>query len=396
MNTAFVSYSRDDLNIAIDLVRRLEKYPYPTELVLEENRPNDSRYMRPIFLDVFNLSVTASEFSTELQNNLRNSKYLIVICSKSSASSNFVKKEIDYFLETHDNNADFIIAVYVDNIFSGMHPVIDNIVTSRNCPIYVTGKSEADTIGRQYCFYHLLEFLLKVDFHLLYNRYEVYKRRKLRHRMWTAAIILTIIFSALTWAWTSQISKSNAEREQTRTYAAKAQFEQKTFPFSIVVGYVGNFLKPLVETLSETDTNLNVIVYMPYNYDELDFRTRLKMYDNYLKKHYGIDSTSISRRHIRVPRRRRDITIVQIDFDSTSVFVDNATTVSAFKSVIDYKMSVKDIDWGQDCDQMVRFYSNEFIKCAHDSLGSVSPYVHFIRDTNELDSIITNLLSKVN
>lgn len=393
MNTAFISYSRADINIAIDLVKRLEKYPYPQEMVAEENRPFDSKLVRPIFLDVLNLPVKTTEFSKDIQDNLRNSRYLIVICSESSAKSDFVKKEIDFFLATHDNNADLIVAVYVDKIFSGMHPVIDNIVATRNCPIYVTGRGEAGVVGRKYCFYHLLEFLLKVDFDKLYNRYEAYKCRKNRRRRMMVTAVLILIFGALSWALISQGKRTKAEREQAKIYEKKAEFEQNTFPLSIVVGYVGNFLRPMVESLCETGESPEVLVYMPYSYEELDFRTRLRMYDSYLKTHYGIDSTNISRQNIRVSSRRRDMTIVQIDFDSISVYVDNATTVSAFKSVIDYKMSIKDIDWGMDSSQMVQLYTDKFIKSSIDSLGAVASHVHFVRDTNELDGVLYGLNS---
>lgn len=391
MNTAFISYSRADINIAIDLVKRLEKYPYPQEMVAEENRPFDSKLVRPIFLDVLNLPVKTTEFSKDIQDNLRNSRYLIVICSESSAKSDFVKKEISFFLSTHDNNADLIVAVYVDKIFSGMHPVIDNIVATRNCPIYVTGRGEAGAVGRKYCFYHLLEFLLKVDFDKLYNRYEAYKRRKIHRRWILSTTVLVLIFGALSWALISQGKRTKAEREQVRIYEKKAEFEQNTFPLSIVVGYVGNFLRPMVESLCETGECPDVLVYMPYSYEELDFRTRLRMYDSYLKVHYGIDSTNISRQNIRVPSRRRDMTVVRIDFESVSVYVDNATTVSAFKSVIDYKMNIKDIDWGMDNNQMVQLYTDKFIKSSIDSLGAVASHVHFVRDTNELDRVLNSL-----
>lgn len=394
MNTAFISYSRADISVAIDLVKKLEKYPYPIEMVSEENRPYHPKFVRPVFLDVLNLPVKVTEFNKDIQDNLRKSRYLVVICSEESSKSSYVKKEINFFLETHNNNADLIVAVYVDKIFSGMHPIIDKIVATRNCPIYVSGRGEAGRVGRKYCFYHLLEFILKVDFDKLYNRYEAYKRRKRHRRNQTIALVVLLIIGTLVWALISQINRVKAEHQQIKTIEAKAQFEQKTFPFSIVVGYVGNFLKPMVETLAETEGTPDVLVYMPNNYDELDFRTRLIMYDSYLKKHYEIDSNSISRQNIRVPSRRRDMTIVRIDFDSVSVYVDNATTVSAFKAVIDYKLSNKDIDWGQDSNQMVKYYTDEFIKCSMDSLGLVAKYVHFVRDTNELDSILRVLRKK--
>lgn len=392
MNIAFISYSRLDFDIAVDLQRKLEKYPYPHDMVDEENRPEDPRFVRKVFLDITDLPVKTESFSKDIKNNLKNSKYLIVICSENSLQSDYVKKEIDYFLETHDNNSDLIVAIYVDNIMSGFHPVIDKIVATRNCPIYVTGKGDAGAAGRKYCFYHLLEFLLKVDFDKLYNRYERYKRRKTyyRHLMLTTVVVVVIGF--LVWALISQISLRKTEIRRAETQEKKAMFEQKTFPFSIVVGYVGNFLKPMVRTLRETEGDVDIIVYMPNNYSELNFVLRYDMYKSYLSRHYGIDSTKVSLQSVPVASRRRDITIPCVDFYGRSIYIDNAATVSAFKAVIDYKLGNKDIDWGQNQDQMVRIYTDEFIKCSNDSLMEYRSSVHFVCDTLELERVLKEIL----
>ena len=391
---AFISYSRAEKDVAIDIHKNIEHYAYPKEWMQEENYPYDDKFVRPVFLDLTDLSARRRNFTEEIRERLNEARYLIVICTQNSAKSAYVKREIDYFLSTHNNNADLICAVYVDKIFNGMHPVIDEIVASRNCPIYVTSEGEAGMTGRKYCFHHILEFLLKVDFAKLYNRYEAYRRNKRVRRMKMAAMVLTSVFGVLTWALISQINRTQAERKQAELYERKAEFEQKTFPFSIVVGYVGNFLRPMVESLCEMGNEPDVLIYMPYSYDELSFRTRLKKYSNHLISNYGIDSTSLSRKNISVQSRHRDMTIVQIDFDSFSVYVDNATTVSAFKSVIDYKLSNKDIDWGLNQDQMVQFYTDAFIQCSLDSLGAVAPCVHFIRNTREMDSVLIDIKNR--
>ena len=213
MNTAFISYSRADISVAIDLVKKLEKYPYPIEMVSEENRPYHPKFVRPVFLDVLNLPVKVTEFNKDIQDNLRKSRYLVVICSEESSKPSYVKKEIDFFLETHNNNADLIVAVYVDKIFSGMHPIIDKIVATRNCPIYVSGRGEAGRVGRKYCFHHLLEFILKVDFDKLYNRYEAYKRRKRHRRNQTIALVVLLIIGTLVWALISQINQKRLKQK---------------------------------------------------------------------------------------------------------------------------------------------------------------------------------------
>lgn len=391
---AFISYSRADQAVAIDIQKRIEKYAYPKEWVTEDNFPYDEKFVRSIFLDLTDLSVKARDFTEEIREHLRESRYLIVICTQNSAKSEFVKREIDYFLSTHDNNADLICAVYVDLIFNGMHPVIDEIVATRNCPIYVTSEGEAGHTGRKYCFHHILEFLLKVEFAKLYNRYEAYRKRKKVRRMQMVAIVLTLLFSALTYALISQYNRTQAEKKQVEIFERKAEFEQKTFPFSIVVGYIGNFLRPMVESMCETGECPDVLIYMPYSYDELNFLTRLKKYSNHLETNYNVDSTCLSRKNIRVPSRHRDMTVVQIKFDSITVYVDNATTVSAFKAVIDYKLSNKDIDWGRNRDQMVQFYTDAFIQCSLDSLGAVASSVHFIRSTSEMDSVLTSIKNR--
>lgn len=95
-NFAFISYSRADIKVANWLHRKLEKYPYPRSLVTEENRPSHKQLLRKIFIDVKDLHVTVDEFKGEIKQNLKESRYLIVLCSKDSAKSEFVKKEIEY------------------------------------------------------------------------------------------------------------------------------------------------------------------------------------------------------------------------------------------------------------------------------------------------------------
>ena len=70
MNIAFISYSRADIEVAIDILKRLEKYPYPQEMVAEENRPEDPKYVRKVFLDVTDLPVSTSDFSEHIRKNL--------------------------------------------------------------------------------------------------------------------------------------------------------------------------------------------------------------------------------------------------------------------------------------------------------------------------------------
>ena len=384
MNIAFISYSRADIEVAIDILKRLEKYPYPQEMVAEENRPEDPKYVRKVFLDVTDLPVSTSDFSEHIRKNLEESRYLIVICSKDAAQSDYVKREIDYFLSTHNNNADLIVAVYVDKILSGLHPVIDHIVATRNCPIYVTGKGEAGEVGRKYCFYHILEFLLKVDFDKLYNRYVNYKRRKRRRRAIALNIVLIIIFCALAWGWYSQ-------RKRAQTEHARVKFEMGIFPYSLVVGYVDNFLQPVLEAIRDEDPSKVVIISMPNTYDELNDSARFRMYKNYLDSHYQMDTIFVS--HMAVPGRKRGASVAEIHFneDNKTVLYDNVRTVVAFKAVIDYKLSDENpvaVPSSMTPDWFTQYYTQSFIEQANTRLGDLSRRCRFVKDTLEFEEAL--------
>ena len=308
---AFISYSRKDVDVARYLQDRIEKYVYQKDHVLECNRPEDEYRVRPIFLDLTDLSAQVRDFNTELRENLEASRYLIVICSPNSAKSPFVRTEIEHFLATHDNDTNLIVPVYVDNVLSGIHSEIDRILSTRNCPIFITGKGDAGHIGRKYCFYHIMEFLLKVDFDKLLNRYEEYKRRKQKIRVTILTTVLLILFSSISYGWYSQWQKALVERDL-------AQFETQTFPFSLVVGYVDNFLSPTLAALKDSlkPDVPHVIVMMPNSYNKIDEKNRKQHFtDNKLlmKQNYGFEK--IETEEVKLKSRRRASSIVRIHMD---------------------------------------------------------------------------------
>lgn len=56
-----------------------------------------------------------------------------------------------------------IIPVLVDETRDNIHPIVDEIVSRRNCPVYfTTGKKDEHRLDNKYCFYHIVEFLLNV------------------------------------------------------------------------------------------------------------------------------------------------------------------------------------------------------------------------------------------
>jgi len=387
---AFISYSRSDRAVAIDLHKRIEKYAYPKEWVAEENYPYDDKFVRSIFLDLTDLSVQARDFTEEIRERLKESRYLIVICTQHSAKSEFVQKEINYFLSTHDNNADLICAVYVDKIFNGMHPVIDEIVASRNCPIYVTGEGDAGHTGRKYCFNHILEFLLKVEFAKLYNRYEEYKRKKLRRRMIMMAMVLTFLFGLMAWGLIAESRKASIEH-------ARVRFERGIFPYALVVGYVQNFLSPTMKALNDSlpGPQAHMFVYMPSDSTDLVDSIRINKYTQYLQRHYAFEGYSTE--HIAIPNRFRGASITRLHFNESEVpiYKDDARTIVAFKYVIDYKLSPRNpvrIRVEDPQNFYTNLYTDSFVVYTRQLLPEYDSQLHFVKDTTEFGHILDSLL----
>ena len=160
---AFISYKRGgiDEKVANWIHKKLEKYPYPKDLVEKENCPDDPIRVRKVFIDTKELPVTTRNFTNKINESLNNSRYLIVVCSEKSTESEFIDKEVEYFLSTHNNDTNKILPVFIDNVDEAFLPKIlrDKDILNRNCPIYKSILEQNNEIN-QYCFYHIVSFLL--------------------------------------------------------------------------------------------------------------------------------------------------------------------------------------------------------------------------------------------
>lgn len=408
MNSApyiFISYSRKDADIAASLHNKLEKYIYPKQWVQEEFLPPHPTHIRPVFLDTENLSTKGHNFTEELREQMRNSHYLMVICTENAARSAYVREGIAYFLETHGNNTDLILPVYVNNAdVNGLPECINNIKAVRNCPVYSRDKDAIGKLKRQYCFYRIIEFILKVDFEKLYNRHEEYKKRKRRMRTMITTIVAAVICSSLGYGWHNANKRAISERERAKTAFALANFERKIFPYSLVVGYVDNFLQPMMKALhnrqtEEGATPNHVIIAMPYSFEELQHKTRKKnsldTFEEY-NDYEGIAGETIPVEAIQ----RKNVGITRINFREghVNLYFDEANTVSAFENVIRYKFRddnpLKPTETQENKDRMVREYTDEFIQCTLEKLGpEYSQYVHFVRTKQEIRDVLNKLRS---
>ncbi len=91
---AFISYKSEDVEWAIWLQHELEHYHLPVSF---NGRTDVRQDLRPVFRDIDELS--AGNLPEQIQQALKNSANLILVCSPLSAQSPWVNQEVENFIE---------------------------------------------------------------------------------------------------------------------------------------------------------------------------------------------------------------------------------------------------------------------------------------------------------
>ena len=188
---AFISYSHRDLNWGKWLQRKLETFHIPGDM--RGDRPKGQKLR--VFRDQTDLAGTGLQDS--LRQNLETSRFLIVLCSPSSAASPWVNEEVEYFISLGrvNNIIPFIVAgepLSEDPALECFPPALRDIKTHT-----VLG-ANVQEIGRNKAFLKTVSILLGVRFGRLVDRE---KQRKLRTALATGITIALIISvgGALLW-----------------------------------------------------------------------------------------------------------------------------------------------------------------------------------------------------
>ena len=110
-NFAFISYSHADKKAAEELQKVLDDFQLPN--ALKAKYPDRPEKLREIFRDDTGLPA-GSNLTYEIQKQLEQSNYLLVICSPNAVESRWVNKEIEYFKKNRD--ATHIIPFIIDGV----------------------------------------------------------------------------------------------------------------------------------------------------------------------------------------------------------------------------------------------------------------------------------------
>ncbi|MCR5214780.1 MAG: toll/interleukin-1 receptor domain-containing protein [Eubacterium sp.] len=105
---AFISYKHEptDIKIATLVQRSLERYTIPEKI----QKKTGIKKIERVFRDTSELSLT-DDLSDTIKTALDNSDFLIVICSLKTKESEWVNREISYFLKNNPRNKVFTVLV---------------------------------------------------------------------------------------------------------------------------------------------------------------------------------------------------------------------------------------------------------------------------------------------
>ncbi len=230
---AFISYSHSDPDayVAERLQSMLEHYHIPRKLQELTGKRKVSR----VFRDRAELPLS-SDLAANICQALENSEFLIVICSPRSAHSQWVLREIEMFLKTHEK--DKILTVLVEGEPSEAFPEIlcyneERVIEADGREKTIRTKAEpiaADVRGRtrretrkklKEEFLRILAPMLSCTYDMLRQRHREYLLRRAIALTGTAAV-LAIGFTAYAFcqASVSEGRYQEARRNQARYLSA--------------------------------------------------------------------------------------------------------------------------------------------------------------------------------
>ena len=196
---AFISYNSKDTAWGKKLQKKLEHYKMPATLCSEHNWQRTP--IKPVFFAP--TDIQPGGLSEELQERLKASQNLIVICSPNSAKSKWVGREIEFFHNLgRTKNIHFFI---VDGIpHSGdpetecFNPVIDKLGLPEILGANIHEKnSKLPWLNRERAYVQLVSKLLGVEFDAIWKRH----KRQLRRKIIASILGIIAVIAALIIVW---------------------------------------------------------------------------------------------------------------------------------------------------------------------------------------------------
>lgn len=188
---AFISYSSKDKKWAKWLQKKLETYKFPSK-TLKEN-PYLPKYIRPIFRD--NTDLRGGILPDILYKELEKSEKLVVICSPNSAQSDWVGKEIDYFIKLKRKEPIILFIINGEPNSPSIAKECFHVIIRQKLPPILGINIQEN--GKEHAFIKVVATLFNLDFDALWQRH----RRRLIHQRIFSVFFIFSILAALIFVW---------------------------------------------------------------------------------------------------------------------------------------------------------------------------------------------------
>lgn len=196
---AFISYSAEDTKWGKKVQRKLENYRMPAAICKEHGWKRTP--INPVFFAP--TDIQPGDLTEELQERLRSSRNLIVICSPNSAKSIWVGKEIEFFHNLgRTNNIHFFIVDGVPNSGDSKTECFNSIIETLDLPEFLGANINEKIyrfqwLNKERAFVQLVSKLLGVEYDAIWQRH----KRRLVNKILSIVALLVAMISALICIW---------------------------------------------------------------------------------------------------------------------------------------------------------------------------------------------------
>ena len=218
---AFISYSHKDKDAAKKLQNFIQGYKIPAKL---EDRPDLPKRIGRVFRDEDELA--GDELTPQIEEALRQSRYLIVVCSPNSANSKYVNEEIEYF-KSLGGETKILPYIIAGKATTDEDPDCCYApALKENQKKYQIVGGDAQENGAEAASVKLIAGMLRLEFNTLYDRFRKAEKRKRKIVITaiTAFALLVTLVSLYILNQNNQLEKAYADLKSEK---AKVEIEKK-------------------------------------------------------------------------------------------------------------------------------------------------------------------------
>lgn len=221
---AFISYKREDEKWAKWLEKKLESFGFP--VAVRKENPELPSKIYPVFRDQSDL--TGGNLNEELEKALRESKYLIVVCSPRAARSPWVSKEVQWFIDHGREN--FIIPYIIGGTPNAAEPADECFPEGLR---QLTGEREilgvnVNDMGREAALIKVVARMFGLRFDTLWQSQQraARRRRRIIYAAVTLFALLCLAGGAIMFYQNQRIAEENWRMMENRARAVAEKANQ--------------------------------------------------------------------------------------------------------------------------------------------------------------------------